>query len=90
MADNFHKWGLHSLTQFLELQQGRDVENGRMHKMGLMLPNYFLGLGSQRASSDDEGLWIFSDAAAAAAATLSFFSWAGGNSAILRGTGKQF
>ena len=38
--------------------------------MGLRLPNYFQGWGSQRASSDDEGLWIFSDAAAAA--TLSF------------------
>ena len=52
-----------------------------------MLPNYFLSWGSHRASSDDEGLWIFSDAAAAA--TLSCFSWAGGNSAILRGTGKM-
>ena len=59
-----------SLTQILELQQGRDVENGRMHKMGLMLPNYFLDWGSHRASSDDEGFWIFSNAAAAA--TLSF------------------
>ena len=87
LADNFYKWGLPSRTQFIELQQGRDVENGRLHKMGLMLPNYFLGWGSQRASSDDEGLWIFSDAAAAA--TLPFFSWAGGNSAILRGTGKK-
>ena len=57
-----------------------------MHKMGLMLPNYFLGWGSQRASSDDEGLWMFSDAAAA---TLSFFSWAAGNSAILKGTGNK-
>ena len=87
MADKFYKWGLPSLTQFLELQQGRDVENGRMHKMGLMLPNYFLDWGSQRASSDDEGLWIFSNAAAAA--THSFFSWAGGNSGVLRGTGKK-
>ena len=87
LADKFYKWGLPSLTQFLELQQGRDVKNWRQHKMGLMLPNYFLDWGSQRASSDDEGLWIFSDAAAAA--TLSFFSWAGGNSDILRGTGKK-
>ena len=55
LADNFYKWGLPSLTQFLKLQQSRDVEIGRMHKMGLMLPNYFLGWGSQRSLGVGDG-----------------------------------